>query len=98
MVELSETSKILNQATNKSLVILDELGRGTTTFDGYAIAYAVLAYLSQRTRCCGLFSTHYGLLTSEFSLPVCAVPSVRLMHMVRSLPLSLLIINGSRAK
>ncbi len=81
MVELSETNKILQGATPKSLVILDELGRGTSTFDGYAIAYAVLAHLSQSTRCCGLFSTHYGLLTSEFSPPLCPTPTVRLMHM-----------------
>jgi DNA mismatch repair protein MSH6 len=81
MVELAETSKILRQATNRSLVILDELGRGTSTFDGYSIAYSVLAYLAERVMCLGLFSTHYGLLTSEFSAPLCAVPSVRCMHM-----------------
>ncbi len=66
MVELSETSKILKEATNKSLVILDELGRGTSTFDGYAIAYAVLYHLVTHVGCLGLFSTHYGTLTNEF--------------------------------
>lgn len=81
MVELSETSKILQQATPYSLTILDELGRGTSTFDGYAIAYSVLAHLSERVKCLGLFSTHYGLMTSEFSAPVCPTPNVRCMHM-----------------
>jgi DNA mismatch repair protein MSH6 len=66
MVELSETSKILKEATPKSLVILDELGRGTSTFDGYAIAYAVLHHLVTHVGCLGLFSTHYGNLTKEF--------------------------------
>ncbi len=66
MVELSETSKILREATPRSLVILDELGRGTSTFDGYAIAYSVLKYLTTHVRCLGLFSTHYGMLTQEF--------------------------------
>lgn len=81
MVELSETSKILHQATPRSLVILDELGRGTSTFDGYAIAYSVLHHLAHRVRCLGLFSTHYGLLTSEYTAPACPTPAVRCMHM-----------------
>ena len=81
MVELSETSKILQQASPYSLTILDELGRGTSTFDGYAIAYSVLAHLSERTKCLGMFSTHYGLMTSEFSAPVCPTVNVRCMHM-----------------
>ncbi|KAJ3219606.1 DNA mismatch repair protein msh6 [Dinochytrium kinnereticum] len=65
-VELSETSRILKEATKNSLVVLDELGRGTSTFDGYAIAFSVLRHLLTDTRCLGLFSTHYGMLTSEF--------------------------------
>jgi DNA mismatch repair protein MSH6 len=65
-VELSETSKILKEASSRSLVILDELGRGTSTFDGYAIAFAVLQYLLMHVRCLALFSTHYGMLTKEF--------------------------------
>ncbi|TPX40170.1 hypothetical protein SeMB42_g06113, partial [Synchytrium endobioticum] len=67
MVELAETSRILREATPRSLVILDELGRGTSTFDGFAIAYSCLHHLVQRTRCLGLFSTHYQTLTSEFA-------------------------------
>ncbi|KAI8895574.1 muts domain V-domain-containing protein [Globomyces pollinis-pini] len=66
MVELSETSKILQEATPRSLVILDELGRGTSTFDGYAIAYSVLYHLVTHIGCLGLFSTHYGSLTNDF--------------------------------
>ncbi|ORY49140.1 hypothetical protein BCR33DRAFT_753229 [Rhizoclosmatium globosum] len=66
MVELSETSKILREATPRSLVILDELGRGTSTFDGFAIAFSVLYQLITQTKCLGLFSTHYGMLTKEF--------------------------------
>ncbi|KAJ3035450.1 DNA mismatch repair protein msh6 [Rhizophlyctis rosea] len=77
MVELSETSKILREATPRSLVILDELGRGTSTFDGYAIAYSVLHHLAIRIRCLALFSTHYGMLTQDFE----ANPLVAKMYM-----------------
>ncbi|KAF9189926.1 DNA mismatch repair protein msh6 [Haplosporangium sp. Z 767] len=77
MVELSETSKILAEATDRSMVILDELGRGTSTFDGYAIAYSVLHELSTQIGCLGLFSTHYGTLTTEFERD----PNVALKHM-----------------
>ena len=64
MVELSETSDILKQASSRSLVILDELGRGTSTHDGVAIAQAVLNHLVQETRCLTLFITHYQNLSS----------------------------------
>ena len=67
MVELQETSTILKHISNRSLVILDELGRGTSTFDGYSIAYATLAHLSKSTKAAILFSTHYHALTEEFS-------------------------------
>jgi DNA mismatch repair protein MSH6 len=66
-VELSETSKILNQCTDKSLVIIDELGRGTSTFDGVSIAEAVLHYLIEIKKSCVLFSTHYNMICSTFS-------------------------------
>ena len=66
MVELQETSTILHHVSDRSLVILDELGRGTSTFDGYSIAYATLAYLSQNSKASILFSTHYHALTEEF--------------------------------
>ncbi|KAF8497242.1 DNA mismatch repair protein MSH3 [Russula emetica] len=67
MVEMSETSDILVNATNKSLVILDELGRGTSTFDGMAIAHAVLHYLVNTKRCKTLFITHYPLVGAELA-------------------------------
>lgn len=66
MVELQETSSVLRHATKDSLVILDELGRGTSTYDGYAIAYAVLQHLLETLSCRVLFSTHYTTLTDEF--------------------------------
>ena len=64
MVEMVETAAILNQATPKSLVILDEIGRGTATFDGLSIAWAVVEYLHEISRCRGLFATHYHELTA----------------------------------
>jgi len=64
MVEMVETAAILNQATAKSLVILDEIGRGTATFDGLSIAWAVVEYLHEVSRCRGLFATHYHELTA----------------------------------
>ncbi|TAH35301.1 MAG: DNA mismatch repair protein MutS [Alphaproteobacteria bacterium] len=63
MVEMVETATILHQATVRSLVILDEIGRGTATFDGLSIAWAVLEYLHDKTLCRGLFATHYHELT-----------------------------------
>jgi len=65
MVEMSETSEILHAATSKSLVILDELGRGTSTVDGMAVASAVLQHLLQVTRCKTLFITHYPLVATD---------------------------------
>lgn len=64
MVELSETSDILKQASSRSLVILDELGRGTSTHDGVAIAQAVLEYIVRNTKCLTLFITHYQNLSA----------------------------------
>jgi len=63
MVEMVETAGILNQATERSLVILDEIGRGTATFDGLAIAWAVVEYLNAVSKCRTLFATHYHELT-----------------------------------
>ena len=65
-VELSETSKILKQSTSKSLVIMDELGRGTSTFDGVSIAEAVLHFLIEVKKSCVLFSTHYNMICDTF--------------------------------
>ena len=63
MVEMVETAAILNQATARSLVILDEIGRGTATFDGLSIAWACVEHLHEANRCRGLFATHYHELT-----------------------------------
>ncbi len=63
MVEMNETALILNNATDSSLVILDEIGRGTATFDGLSIAWAVAEHLHDLTKCRTLFATHYHELT-----------------------------------
>lgn len=63
MVEMVETATILNQAGVKSLVILDEIGRGTATFDGLSIAWAALEYLHNVNRCRAIFATHFHELT-----------------------------------
>ena len=64
MVEMVETAAILNQATERSFVILDEIGRGTATFDGLSIAWAAIEHLSEANRCRALFATHYHELTA----------------------------------
>jgi DNA mismatch repair protein MutS len=63
MVEMTETAAILHTATPKSLILLDEVGRGTSTYDGLAIAWAAVEYLHRRTRAKTLFATHYFELT-----------------------------------
>jgi DNA mismatch repair protein MutS len=63
MVEMTETAAILHTATPKSLILLDEIGRGTATYDGLAIAWAAIEYLHARTRAKTLFATHYFELT-----------------------------------
>ena len=64
MVEMVETAAILNQATAKSLVILDEIGRGTATFDGLAIAWATVEHLHEKNKSRALFATHYHEMTA----------------------------------
>lgn len=64
MVEMVETATILNRADERSFVILDEIGRGTATFDGLSIAWAVVEYIHEINRCRTLFATHYHELTS----------------------------------
>jgi DNA mismatch repair protein MSH6 len=76
-VEMEETKAILKAATHRSLAIVDELGRGTSTFDGYALAHAVLTYLVDTLHCPSLYSTHYHMLLDDFR----ERPGVSLYHM-----------------
>src|SRR6202008_280370 len=63
MVEMNETATIINNATDRSLVILDEIGRGTSTFDGLSIAWSVAEFLYDKIKARSLFATHYHELT-----------------------------------
>ena len=78
MVEMVETATILHQATEKSLVILDEIGRGTATFDGLSIAWAVIEHLHNNIKCRALFASHYHELTTlTESLPALSCHTMR---------------------
>jgi DNA mismatch repair protein MSH6 len=79
MVELAETSTILHAATRRSLVLVDELGRGTSTFDGCAIADGVLRYLAETSRPLMIFSTHYHHLAEQVVRH--SIPGVAMGHM-----------------
>ncbi|MEB3244416.1 MAG: DNA mismatch repair protein MutS [Vampirovibrionales bacterium] len=79
MVEMSETAQILNNATAKSLVILDEVGRGTSTYDGVAIAWSVADYLVTHIGCRTLFATHYHELNTLEQTFAGIVQNVRML-------------------
>ena len=76
MVEMTETAVILNTATARSLVVLDEIGRGTATYDGLALAWSVIEHIHQRIRARTLFATHYHELTELAD----QLPGVRNLH------------------
>lgn len=77
-VEMDDCNKILQKSTPKSLVILDELGRGTSTYDGMSIAFAVLHRLATHVGCVGFFATHFTSLTDDYALH----PQIRLCNML----------------
>jgi DNA mismatch repair protein MutS len=77
MVEMTEAASILNNATPRSLVLVDEIGRGTSTFDGLALAYAIARHLAEVVRCYTLFATHYFELTQLAG----ALPNVANVHL-----------------
>jgi len=81
MVEMTETANILRQASSRSLVLIDEIGRGTSTYDGMALAYAAAVYLADSIKAYTLFSTHYFELTD---LPQC-YPAIRNKHLQASI-------------
>ncbi len=79
MVEMVETAAILNQATERSFVILDEVGRGTSTYDGLSIAWSVIEHLHNTTHCRTLFATHYHELTQlEIKLKTLACHTMKI--------------------
>jgi DNA mismatch repair protein MSH6 len=81
LTELEETATILQQATNRSLVVIDELGRGTSTFDGVAIAGATLDHITNQIGCNCLFATHYHKLCTDENVEKMKNRAVHLFHM-----------------
>jgi DNA mismatch repair protein MutS len=77
MVEMTEAANILNNASARSLVLVDEIGRGTSTFDGLALAYSIARHLAESVRCYTLFATHYFELTQLAG----ALPNIANVHL-----------------
>lgn len=99
MVEMSETATILNNATERSLVILDEIGRGTSTYDGISIAWAVLEYIHNKINCRTLFATHYHELTSlNKKLPKISLHTTEIKEWNDEIIFSHKIIEGAAGK
>jgi DNA mismatch repair protein MutS len=94
MVEMSETANILNNATPRSLIILDEIGRGTSTFDGLSLAWSIVEHLHNQVGAKTLFATHYHELTelagrlraSAITTSPCANGTIRSCSCARSCP------------
>lgn len=96
MVEMVETAAILNQSTMRSLVILDEIGRGTATYDGLSIAWSCVEYLHNHNKCRSLFATHYHELTAlEDRLDALSCHSVQVKDWDNQIIFMHKVINGS---
>ena len=99
MVEMLETATILNQATENSFVILDEIGRGTSTFDGLSIAWATLEHLHNKNNCRTLFATHYHELTVlDKELPLLSNMTVKIKEYEGELIFLHKIVEGSSSQ
>lgn len=96
MVEMNELSQILNNATDKSLCLLDEIGRGTSMFDGISIAKASIQYIAEKIKCFTLFSTHYfELIDMEAKFPCIKNYKVDVLEMNDDLQFLRKVIRGS---
>ena len=85
-IEMEETLNIVKEGTENSLCILDELGRGTSTFDGVAIAFAVMKFLISNIKCRTMFATHYHVLIEEFKMyrEICNIIYILLVYFLKN--------------
>ena len=98
MVEMSESANILHNATDKSLVILDEIGRGTSTYDGLSLAYAIASHLLEQNKSMTLLSTHYFEITQMLSTPNVIMKHVQALLENGQLTFSHQVANGCANK